>query len=202
MSIQQPWNIVFFIGFVIYVVTRGVFAHATKSNETVERRVGGSERFLLPGMLVTGLLFPMLYLFTPLFSFANYDLPEWAHWCGLATMVAGLWLFWRSHADLGLNWSATLEMRSGHEIIRDGVYYRIRHPMYAAIWLFSISQALLLDNWFAGWCVVVAFALMYWIRTPREEKMLLDHFGSDYQAYMIETGRIVPRLFRASAAEE
>ena len=46
-----------------------------------------------------------------------------------------------AHADLGLNWSITLEMRKGHELIVHGVYRRIRHPMYAAIFLFAVAQA-------------------------------------------------------------
>jgi protein-S-isoprenylcysteine O-methyltransferase Ste14 len=150
MSVLQPWNIVFVIGFVIYIVTRGRFASLTKDNESMERRMGLQEMVLLPAMLITSLLFPVIYLFTPLFSFANYELPDWIHCCGLAIMVAGLWLFWRSHADLGFNWSATLELRKSHAIIKHGVYRRIRHPMYAAIWLFSIAQASLLDNWLAG----------------------------------------------------
>ncbi len=195
MSILQPWNLVFFVGFVIYVGTRGRFAHPTRFNENVERRVDGSEKVLLSAMLVSGLLLPVLYLFTPLLSFANYGLPEWLHWCGLVILLFALWLFWRSHADLGLNWSATLEMRKDHSITRHGVYRRIRHPMYAAIGLFSLAQALLLNNWLAGWCVVFVFAMLYVIRTPREERMLTDHFGKEYQDYMSETGRIFPRLF-------
>lgn len=197
MSILQPWNIVFTIGFVIYVVIRGRFASRTRGNETIEKRIGLQEKILLPGMLVAGLLFPVLYLFTPLFSFADYVLPEWAHWIGLIVMIFGLWLFWRSHADLGVNWSATLEMRKGHEIIKHGIYKRIRHPMYAAIWLFSIAQALLLNNWLAGWAVVGVFLLMYLMRTPVEEKMMLDRFGQDYENYMAETGRLFPRLGRS-----
>jgi len=192
VSILQPWNIVFLIGFVIYVVTRGIFANRTKVNESMEHRIGLQEMVLLPAMLITGLLFPVIYLFTPLFSFADYELPDWIHGCGLVIMVAGLWLFWRSHADLGLNWSATLEMRKGHAIIKHGVYRRIRHPMYAAIWLFSIGQASLLNNWLAGWAVVGAFALMYVLRTPIEEQMMRDTFGKDYEDYMAETGRIFP----------
>ena len=194
MSVLQPWNIVFVVGFVVYVVTRGRFARRTKDNESMERRIGLQEMVLLPAMLITSLLFPVIYLFTPLFSFANYELPDWIHWCGLATMVAGLWLFWRSHADLGLNWSATVELRKGHAVIKHGVYRRIRHPMYAAIWLFSIAQALLLNNWLAGWAVVCAFALMYVLRTPVEERMMRDKFGEDYEDYMAQTGRIFPRV--------
>lgn len=194
MAILQPWNIVFLIGFLIYVFTRGMFAPLVKDKQSVERRVDLQEKILLPAMLITGLLFPVIYLFSPLFSFANYDLPHWVHGLGTATMALGLWLFWRSHADLGDNWSATLEMREEHRIIKHGVYRRIRHPMYAAIWLFSLGQALLLDNWLAGWSVVVAFTLMYFLRTPREESMMIDHFGDDYRDYMQETGRLFPRL--------
>lgn len=194
MAILQPWNIVFAIGFAVYVMTRGRFAALVKDNESSDRRVGMQEKVLLPAMLVTGLLFPVIYLLTPLFSFADYELPNWVHACGLAIMLAGLWLFWRSHADLGANWSPTLETRRGHEIIKHGVYRRIRHPMYSAIWLFSLAQGLLLDNWLAGWSVVVAFTLMYCLRTPHEEAMMMDHFGDAYKDYMAETGRLFPRI--------
>jgi protein-S-isoprenylcysteine O-methyltransferase Ste14 len=194
VAILQPWNIVFAVGFVVYVMTRGKFASLVKGQESTDRRVGLQEKLLLPAMLVTSLLFPVIYLFTPLFSFADYELSHWVHLCGLVSMVAGLWLFWRSHADLGSNWSPTLETRKGHEIIKFGVYRRIRHPMYAAIWLFSIAQGLLLDNWLAGWAVVVAFTLLYCLRKPHEEAMMIDHFGDAYKDYMAETGRLFPRI--------
>ncbi|MFT5324608.1 MAG: protein-S-isoprenylcysteine O-methyltransferase Ste14 [Planctomycetaceae bacterium] len=198
MALLQPWNIVFTVGFVVYVATRGKFAAGTKGNESMDRRVGLQEKILLPVVISTSLLFPILYLFTPLFSFAEYELPDWLHACGLVLMIVGLWLFWRSHADLGLNWSPTLETRKGHEIVKHGVYRRVRHPMYSAIWLFSIAQGLLLNNWLAGWlagwAVVFAFAVMYFLRTPQEEKMMIDHFGSAYTEYMAETGRLFPRL--------
>ena len=179
----------------MYVVTRGVFASKAKGNDLVDRRVDLQEKVLLVLVVCTSLLLPVLYLFTPLLSFANYVLPNWLHCFGLVFMVSGLWLFWRSHADLGLNWSPTLETREGYEIVKHGVYRRIRHPMYAGIWLFSISQALLLDNWLAGWGIVFAFALMYSLRTPLEEQMMIDHFGGDYEDYMKETGRLFPRVW-------
>ena len=34
---------------------------------------------------------------------ADYRLPAGAPWCGTAVMAFALWLFWRSHADLGQN---------------------------------------------------------------------------------------------------
>jgi protein-S-isoprenylcysteine O-methyltransferase Ste14 len=42
--------------------------------------------------------------------------------------------------------------------------------MYASICLWCLAQGLLLENWLAGWYAFVAFALMYFVRTPREEQ--------------------------------
>jgi protein-S-isoprenylcysteine O-methyltransferase Ste14 len=109
-------------------------------------------------------------------------------------MVAALWLFYRSHADLGQNWSVTLELRKGHQLVKQGVYRSIRHPMYASIWLWCLAQGLLLENWLAGWYALLAFGLMYFVRTPREEQMMCECFGQEYHDYMRETGRLFPRL--------
>jgi protein-S-isoprenylcysteine O-methyltransferase Ste14 len=63
-------------------------------------------------------------------------------------MVAALLLSYRSHADLGQNWSVTLELRAGHQLIRHGVYRSIRHPMYASIRLWCLAQGCC---WKTGW---------------------------------------------------
>jgi protein-S-isoprenylcysteine O-methyltransferase Ste14 len=190
----QPWNLVFLVGFITYVFIRGVFKQRTKANEKAVRRVDGLEKTLMAIVIPGGLLLPVVYLFTPWLAFADYNLPKFAPPCGTVLMIAALWLFWRSHADLGLNWSVTLELRKDHQLIKQGVYHSIRHPMYASIWLFSLAQGLLLENWLAGWYALVAFALMYFIRTPREEKMMCESFGHEYRDYMRQTGRLLPRL--------
>lgn len=190
----QRWNLVFLVGFILYVTIRGVFEQRTKHNVKLVRRRDARELILL-GVLGVGTMFlPLLYLFTPWLGFADYCLPTWAPWCGSVVMVAALWLFWRSHAELGENWSITLEIRQGHQLVRDGVYRSIRHPMYAAIWLFSLAQGLLLNNWLAGWSAVVLFTLVYYARTPREEQMMCEFFGQDYRDYMQQTGRLLPRV--------
>jgi len=156
--LTNPWAAIFFVGFVIYLSIRGVHARRTKSLEKVHRQVDALEKFLLVLVISTSTLLPVLYLFTPWLAFADYRLPAFAPWCGTAIVVVALWLFWRSHADLGRNWSVSLEVRKDHRLVTHGVYRSIRHPMYAAIFLWSIAQALLLPNWLAGWSAFVAFA--------------------------------------------
>jgi len=204
MNILQPWNTVFLAGFVVYFWIRQVFLRRTKSEKKTASKFDRSEKILLAAMFPPVILLPLLYLFTPLLAFADYRLPALVPWFGAVTMAAALWLFWRSHADLGQNWSVSLEIREGHQLVTQGVYRYIRHPMYASIWLWGIAQAMLLQTWLAGWSVLPVFAAMYFLRTPREEQMMCDTFGDQYREYMRRTGRVVPRLMteRASLGQE
>lgn len=194
---MQSWNLVFLCGLVVYVGIRGFYKERAKANRAVVRHAGGVE-YILQALLLPGVLvLPLVYLFTSWLGFADYRLPGFVPACGLLLMVAALWLFWRSHADLGQNWSQTLELRDGHQLITEGVYRSIRHPMYASIWLWCLAQGLMLENWLAGWYASVAFALMYFVRTPKEETMMREFFGQPYAEYMARTGRVFPR-FRAT----
>jgi protein-S-isoprenylcysteine O-methyltransferase Ste14 len=198
--VTSPWNIVFGVGFVIYLGIRSVYARRTQREEKVHRQIDLQEKVLMALVIPTSMLFPIVYLFTPLLSFADYELPAFAPWCGAAVMVFALWLFWRSHADLGQNWSVTLEVRKEHQLVTRGVYRLIRHPMYLSIWLWCVAQGLLLENWLAGWSVFVTFSAMYFLRTPREEQMMREFFGDEYRAYSSRTGRLFPQIFGTSKA--
>jgi protein-S-isoprenylcysteine O-methyltransferase Ste14 len=198
--LKSPWNLVFFAGFFVYLATRAVYARRANRLAKTHRRVDALEKFLLVTVISTSSLAPVLYLFSPWLAFADYRLPWFMPWCGGAVMVVALWLFWRSHADLGDNWSVTLELRKDHELITHGVYRSVRHPMYSGIFLFCIAQGLLLPNWLAGWSACVVFAVMYVLRTPREERMMCDIFGEEYRTYMARTGRLIPRILPSKSS--
>ena len=108
--------------------------------------------------------------------------------------MRGVWLIWRSHADVGRNWTMTPQIREGHSLVTGGVYWWIRHPMYAGHLLWALAQPLLLWNWIAGLVMLATFVPLYLYRVPREERMMLDHFGDEYRAYIERTGRVIPRL--------
>ena len=196
MNAIQPWNIVFLTGFLVFIAIRSVYTRVTKGERKAICRFGGLERFLLAMMFPPTMLLPLLYLFTPLLVFADYRQPSVVPWFGAALMVIALWLFWRSHADLGKNWSVSLELRDGHELVIHGVYRFVRHPMYAAIWLWAVAQGMLLGNWIAGWSIVPAFATMYFLRVFREETLMRASFGEEYRKYIRRTGRLLPRMKR------
>ena len=138
-------------------------------------------------------IIPLIYIFTPWLDFADYALPAWVRWLGVPLMAGALWLLWRAHADLGRNWSPTLQIMESHSLVTGGVYRHVRHPIYAAVWLMGLAQLLLLANWIAGPARLVLFLPVYLVRVPREERMMLDHFGDEYRAYMDQTGAVIPR---------
>src|SRR6185295_17573703 len=150
------------------------------------------------GLLVlawTGFFIPLIWLASPVLSFAEYPLRRGPLVAGVICFVLGLWLFHKSHADLGTNWSITLEVREQHRLITQGVYRRIRHPMYSALVLYSIGHALVIPNWVAGPSNLVAFAILFTLRVHAEEQMMSDAFGHEYVAYAARTKRLVPGVW-------
>ena len=109
-------------------------------------------------------------------------------------ILLALIIFWRSHADLGLNWSPSLEIRKEHKLVTHGIYRYIRHPLYTIGSSLIISFGMMADNWFIAMFGVLAFILMA-IRTPKEEANLIEKFGDEYREYMKHTGRFLPKLF-------
>lgn len=186
---------VFLSGFVVGSVIRGLYTWRNRPSQRPDDRKAALDKLLLMLASVGLVVAPLLYVLTPWLDFADYHLPIWAGWTGAAVFAAALWLLWRSHADLGRNWSPSLQIREGHLLVTGGVYRHIRHPMYAAHGLWAIAQALLLQNWIAGPALLAVFLPLYLVRAPREERMMLGHFGEDYRLYMSRTGRLIPKFW-------
>lgn len=188
------FEIIYLCGMAVIWVVRLPYAWAGRGTRAAERRAMRPEwlQFTLISLTMVGL--PAIFIFTPWLAFADYRLPAWAGWGGVPIFAAALLLFWRSHADLGRSWSPAVIIKPDHHLVTVGIYRHIRHPMYAAFWLWGIAQPLLLWNGLAGWGFLPAFALMYFLRVPHEERLLLEHFGVAYRDYMARTGRVWPRF--------
>lgn len=144
---------------------------------------------------LTGLgLVPLLYVATEIPRFADLGFQPVLSWLGLFFAISALTMFHLTHRALGRNWSISLDVRENHELVTEGVYRRVRHPMYSAFWLWAIAQALLLPNWLAGFAGLAGFSVLYFGRVAAEEKMMLQTFGDSYRAYMARTGRVFPSM--------
>ena len=187
-------EIIWFASSLAKAIIRLPHGRRNQANKIIDNKKDAVENAVLLSMFLTVAVLPYLELATGFLSFADYQLPAWAMWVGIALQFPMLWLFWRSHADLGKNWSPGLEIRDEHGLVSNGVYARMRHPMYAALWLAVIAQPLLIQNWIAGALVLLAWAALYVTRIPKEESMMRETFGEAYTDYMARTGRVFPKF--------
>lgn len=185
---------IYFVAIVIEMIIRAPLNRKRKQEKMSERRVTSQERILL-ALLFAGMFFvPIIYAATDWLDFANYTLPAWAGWLGVLLLAGAIVVFWRAHADLGLNWSPTLEIREKHELITRGIYGVIRHPMYASQWLWVLAQPLLLQNWIAGFLNLLVFIPFYFLRVRAEEQLMMEKFGDQYQSYKQKVGAVLPKF--------
>ncbi|MCJ0762228.1 protein-S-isoprenylcysteine O-methyltransferase [Variovorax terrae] len=184
----------FLAGLAAYLAIRVLFQRRMAVAAKAIGRSSLRDRLLVWAVIAGQILIPLVFMLTPWLDAATYEPLLASLWFGMAFTLAGLWLFWHSHSDLGDNWSVTLELNENHRLVTQGVYRRIRHPMYASFFLMSFAQALLLNNGVAGGAAFAAVLLMYLVRVPHEEKMMEDCFGTEYAAYSRQTGRVLPRF--------
>lgn len=185
---------IYFLAIVAEMAIRAPISTKQRKEPKSTRQVSTQETVLLIVLFTAMLFVPIVYVATNRLDFANYALPTWTQWLGVAVMIGAVFVFWRAHADLGLNWSPTLEIREKHELITRGIYSIIRHPMYASQWLWVLAQPLLLPNWVAGGLDLVVFIFFYFLRVKAEEKLMLEQFGDQYRSYMQKVGAVFPKL--------
>src|ERR1039458_8755474 len=101
---------VLLMGLIVFVAIRAPYERRSKETKITESRRGAQETTLMVLMGIGCFVFPLIFIFSPLLSFANYRLHPVAFLGGIVCLIFGLWFFHRSHVDLGTNWSISLEL--------------------------------------------------------------------------------------------
>ena len=190
---QYLFETTYILGLVIATVIRTWYGIQFRRDEILKKQKESSIVFVGMALWGIALFLPLFYMYTTWLNFADYWIPFPIGVLGVIIFTIGLWLLWRSHADLAKNFSPSLFIRQEHTLVTNGVYKHIRHPMYLSFWCWAIGQSLLIPNWFAGPLGIIAFSLIYLTRVKQEEKQLIEHFGDEYREYQKTTGAIFPR---------
>ena len=199
MTLASISALVYLAFVAVFLVIRGIFIRRMRREKAVSRN-----DFLDRGLvLLVGIGQVVLPILTqrPASLMHVADRPQVLPCMalGAVTMLAGLWLFRRSHVDLGDSWSVTLELNADHRLVTNGLYRRVRHPMYSSFLVLGVGQALLVPNWIAGLSGLASVLLLIAVRLPREEAMMIEQFGDQYRDYRKRTGAVVPRTLRHAA---
>jgi protein-S-isoprenylcysteine O-methyltransferase Ste14 len=115
-----------------------------------------------------------------------------ARWVAAFVAVACLIATARCWAHMGKDWRMAVAVGEKTNIITDGPFRRIRHPIYAFQVLLMICTVVVVPT-LPMLAVAVAHILWMNLKARNEERHLLETQGDDYAAYMQRTGRFFPR---------
>ena len=195
MSVSSIGEIAWVLGIVAWYLIRRPYERRAKRVRVVSHRRSTSEMLGLAAALLGLAIIPAFYVATGIPEGADHPARLWAVVVGAVIFCLAMWVFRRTHKELGRNWSITLEIRDKHELIRRGPYALVRHPMYTSFLLMGVGQAFLLPNWVAGLAGLAGFAVLFLLRVDKEERMMMEMFGSEYRDYMADTKRIIPYIY-------
>lgn len=126
-------------------------------------------------------------------KWAAFPLPTWFRWLGIVIgMLCSFLMYWTLNS-LGKNLTDTVVTRAEATLVTHGPYRWGRHPFYVTAALLMASVTVLAANWLIGAGSLLVLGLLA-VRTPKEERMLIENFGQQYRDYMAKTGRFFPRF--------
>jgi protein-S-isoprenylcysteine O-methyltransferase Ste14 len=175
------------IFFVVWIVA----AAATKRAVYRESR---AQRLSYSLLLVAGLyLMFKAYRFDSWLGLPALPASPAIAWVAVGLCVAGLAFSIWARLTLGRNWSGTVTLKEGHELIVRGPYRFVRHPIYTGLLVMIVATTVAFGH-FLGFVGVFLAFVSFWIKLGYEEKVLLKQFPDEYAAYQKRVKRIIPFL--------
>lgn len=112
---------------------------------------------------------------------------------GLSISVIGAVIACTSRYTLGKNWSLSVQRKESHQLIQDGIYKTVRHPIYTGLLFLFIGNAIIVGDYRAIIAVLIVFVSL-WLKLKKEEALLTETFGIKYIAYKKQTKALIPYL--------
>jgi protein-S-isoprenylcysteine O-methyltransferase Ste14 len=122
--------------------------------------------------------------------------PDWLRVTGVAASVLCLGLLVWAHLTLNSQFTSTLRIDAENVLVTTGPYRLIQHPIYVSFFVLFLSTGLFTRSWLIGALGALTIGTLMTTRRVREESMLADRFGDEYEEYRRQTGRFIPRVRR------
>jgi len=115
---------------------------------------------------------------------------------GAAVFLASLVLYLWGLRTLGENFNASsgfgVRLHQAHQLVTNGPYAYVRHPMYLAVILVGWSGLLLYRTWTMLFFAIIMLGLIF--RARKEEQALAQVFGRQREIYQKHVPGWFPRM--------
>jgi protein-S-isoprenylcysteine O-methyltransferase Ste14 len=113
------------------------------------------------------------------------------YWTGLALLYGGLAFAVWARVHLGRNWSGSVTVKEGHELIRTGPYGYVRHPIYTGI-LAGVLGTALCSGTLRAACGLAIIGVALLLKARTEERFMRETFPGQYQKYREQVPALIP----------
>ena len=179
----------------LVVVTIAMLCIAPFSNVNLNsgEKEDRANRWVFVAFSIIALASAVIPPYTDRIDFWTID-GETTRWIGVGVYALGGALRLYPVFILGRRFSGLVAIQTDHHLETRGIYSLIRNPSYLGMIVNMIGWGLA----FRGWSgVAIAFLLLIPLiaRMRSEERLLREHFGSEYDAYFARTWRLIPGLY-------
>ena len=152
-----------------------------------------SNRWVLAAFGVIALLIAYLPALTDRIDFWTIG-GDGARWLGIVLFLGGGFLrLWPVHV-LGNRFSGLVAIQPDHTLVTTGMYRVIRNPSYVGMLVTTLGWVLAFRSG-VGVLLVACMLVPLVARMNAEERLLREHFGSEYEAYLARTWRLIPWVY-------
>lgn len=182
----------FLVVWIVFFLYWQIRAAGTKTTRRLEPGASPVMRplvFLIVVVLLFTTLVPLPWLYRNLWPSGI-----WPFWVGAALTSGGLLFAVWAREHLGRNWSRSVSIKQGHELITTGPYALVRHPIYTGILMGFLGTAIATSQIRGLICFALVF-LVFWPKLRLEEEWMRSQFGETYATYAHRTAALVPYIF-------
>jgi protein-S-isoprenylcysteine O-methyltransferase Ste14 len=115
-------------------------------------------------------------------------------YAGLVITAVGLVFAILARLYIGRNWSALIQVKEGHQLIRSGPYALVRHPIYSGLMLATLGTAIAYAE-VSGFLAFVMILAAWGYKSRLEEAAMVEQFGAQYEDYRAHVKALVPFVF-------
>jgi protein-S-isoprenylcysteine O-methyltransferase Ste14 len=127
------------------------------------------------------------------FDAALFSITLFTQVLGMALCTSGILLAIWARTILGTNWSGIVTLKENHELIRNGPYAFVRHPIYCGIIVAFLGTILALYPSVRGLIDLVIIIILFLIKSRMEENLMMRQFPEEYPKYKQEVrGGLLP----------